>query len=131
MKSAPYAVPKLYEKILQLHPELWQVAQLTIRARESATYPMKRYEDFLCMADSPKKRVCTLGTTVITLDNVKRFFPQSLFPIEDEDDFIRKTLIGLLRGKKAHARVAELTFSPSKSSRLLARMGLTKGDRHV
>lgn len=100
----------LYLKVLKLNPELWQVAQLTTKAREKAKYPLKDYDDLLCLADDPKNQLSHIEPANISLDQAKRYFPLIYFPITDEDDFIMKVLIAILWGKKAHALEAELSY---------------------
>ena len=129
MSTESDSVSKLYEKLLRLHPELWQTAQLALRARGRLTYPLTRHEDFLRLANDPKKGSWNLGAMRITLKQAKRYFPRSLFPVEDEDDFIGKTLIALLWGKAAHGVEAGLAYRPPKKTKPRSR--LTRRRRHA
>ncbi len=105
----------IYEKILIRSPDFWKVAKIASICREKGKFPIKSYNDFLRLADKGKKS-CRLGADVITLKQVKKYFPKKFFPIEDEDDLITKVLCSLLWGTRAHRMEAELkqAFSTGK-----------------
>jgi hypothetical protein len=128
MMNADEAKTALYEKILRLHPELWQVSQLTLKARERLKYPLRDYDDFLSLANQPGRDTWKLDGIQITLAQAKRYFSPTLFPIEDEDDFIGKLLGALLWGRRAHAMEEELSRRKA-TKHSLTRARVMKGVR--
>ena len=74
---------EVYEKVLQEHQELWETAQLTLKARELAKYPI-----------SSLNALSGLNSNHF-VKNIDRVLPDSILPIVDEDDFIAKTIASL------------------------------------
>ena len=102
----------ILEMVLPLNPEVMQVAELTMRAREVDPFPIEGYEGFAKLqrgklSTDAKPRI-TLTHSVITLDNVRTYFPEAYFPIMDEADFVRKVYMALLNGAQCHLLEQEL-----------------------
>ncbi len=116
MGTSRSKVDDLTLKILKLHPELWSVAQITARARQALSFPIRDVHGLLALADKTGTEEIRIDFFTITLRQAERYFPKSFFPIADEDDFITKVLIALLWARQAHGFEAQLTFKTAPQS---------------
>ena len=102
-------IDDVFLKVLRRNSEMWKTALLAKRARSKAKYPLKTYEDLVCLADDGKES-CEIDGEEITLEKAKKYLPKQFFPIENEDEFISKILIAFLWGRKCHDLEAEINF---------------------
>ena len=97
----------IFMKVLRLNEDLYGVAKLAEQARKRATYPITCHGDFLCLCE-PGKQFCKIDDRVFTLDQALKYFPAILFPIENEEEFIRKIYIAFCYGRHCHAMEAKV-----------------------
>ena len=103
----------LCEKVIQRFPELWMTLEVARIARDKVNYPITCYEDFLCLAEEGTD-YCDLGEQRISFKQLRKYFPDAFFPIDNEDDLISKVLLAFLWGKRAHSLEAELAYTSGK-----------------
>ena len=89
---------ELAEKVLSSFPDLEMTFFSGLQARRAGLkYPIERHEDLkILFGDDGKAALSHKGHSV-TYAQVVEFLPKEFFPIEDEDNFLRRVLIAFQR----------------------------------
>ncbi len=94
---------ELLEKVLVLCPDLDIVAYAAKLAREKIKYPIQDHDGLLPLFGSkPRSRVFKFKEHRVTFEQARQFLPEAFFPIESEDDFLRKVLMAFAIGRNSH-----------------------------
>src|SRR5262245_31485220 len=97
----------LYERALRLSPDLWLAVQVVVQLREGIRYPISSVEELA--AASHKEARLDLDGVVLTQEHAENYFPKVFFPIEDEDEFLRKLYAAFTWGRQVHHAEAQLS----------------------
>jgi hypothetical protein len=96
----------LYERGLRLVPDLWLAVQVIMRLRERIRYPINSVGELTAGHDEAHLE---LDGVVLTRKHAEDYFPSAFFPIEDEDEFLRKLYAALTWGRNVHHAEAQLS----------------------
>lgn len=87
-------------KVIEIIPNLTEVAHAARLARKGLKYPVKSRDDLLKLLEG--KKSVRLGERSITAAAVGQFMLDKFFPIDSEEDLIRKLLIAFSIGDIYH-----------------------------
>jgi len=107
---------ELLTSIIEEIPNLTTVAHATRLVRKRLKYPISKRGEILSLFDG--KKAVLLGDQKISLANVELFLMEKFFPIQSEQDLVRKLLIAFQIGDFYHAdqimRNTKLDDTPSE-----------------
>ena len=110
---------ELLEKVLVLCPDLDIVAYAAKVAREKIKYPIHDHDGLLPLFGSKSRsRVFKFKEHRVTFEQAKHFLPEAFFPIESEEDFLRKVLMAFAIGRNSHFPDTQHTSALSNLSGL-------------
>lgn len=92
---------ELLASIIEEIPNLTTVAQATKLVRTRLKYPISRRDEILSLFDGKKSLL--LGDRKVTVANVELFLMEKFFPIQSEQDLVRKLIIAFQIGDFYHA----------------------------
>jgi hypothetical protein len=86
---------ELLQHVVELVPELLAVALAAKRARAMGlTLPVERVEDLLHALGEEES--LTVGRHVLRREAISRFMPEWYFPIQDEDQLLRRCYVAMV-----------------------------------
>jgi hypothetical protein len=92
---------ELLTSIIEEIPNLTAVAHATKLVRKRLKYPINKRDEILSLFDG--KKAVLLGDRKFTVANVELFLLEKFFPIQSEQDLVRKLLIAFQIGDFYHA----------------------------
>lgn len=101
---------ELLQKVLLLNPDLETVAYIAKLARDKITYPIKSPENLLPLFRG-RSSVFVFKENKLTFKQAEKFIPKEFFPIETEDDLLRRLLIVFAIGRNSHTQDQMQTVS--------------------
>jgi hypothetical protein len=90
----------LLAKVIEVIPNLTEVAHALRLARKGLKYPVKNRDELLKLLEG--KKSVKLGSRSITSAAVQQFMLDKFFPVDSEEDLIRKLLIAFQIGDIYH-----------------------------
>jgi hypothetical protein len=98
----------LYERALRLSPDLWLAVQVVIQLRQGIRYPIASVEELAAAASHTGARLDLEGV-VLTQEHAANYFPKAFFPIDDEDELLKKLYAAFTWGRQVHHAEAQLS----------------------
>jgi hypothetical protein len=92
---------ELLTAVIDEIPNLTTVAQATRLVRNRLKFPIKKRDEILSLFDG--KKTLSFGGRKVTVANVELFLLEKFFPIQSEQELIRKLIIAFQIGDYYHA----------------------------